>query len=271
MSVTLGLLRNLEIGVSRPYTIVTPDFQITSGGIRVMWGLYGWLLSKGQQAYINGMQGDDFIAVYPEIYHDNPANSKHVVRYVLNTPGVMATNGVPGPVTFPKEDKIYVFSELYNDDLKVDKDHIMFLPILDLHTFKITNTGKRTKKCKLIGKGSDFHLPETEGLFELTREFSNNQQALADYLNECKVMYSYDPNSAMFEVARLCGCEVVIIPSIYKLEDYEKYEPGTNGISLINDRHNGFDAGEFRTHYKSLITEFDYKLDKFIAETQAMK
>lgn len=254
----------------KPYTIISPNFQITSGGIRVMWGLYGWLLSKGQIAFMNGMMGDDFIAIYPEITQGNPANSKHVVRYILNKPGVMATNGVPGPVTFPKEDKLYVFSELYNDELKVDKDHIMFLPIIDLHTFKVTNTGKRTKKCKLIGKGVDLHLPETEGLFELTREFSNDQKALADYLNECQVMYTYDPNSAMMEIARLCGCRVVVIPSIYKLDDYEKYEPGTNGLSLINDEQNMLDVEEFRKHYQSLIAEFDYRIDKFITETQEM-
>lgn len=251
----------------RPYTIITPDFQITSGGIRVMWALYGALLAKGQVAFANGMMGDDFIAVYPEIYHGNPANSKHVVRYVLNKPGMMSTDGVPGPVTFPKEDKVWVFSEIYNDGL-VDKDHIMFLPVIDLHTFKVTNKGKRTQKCKLIGKGTDFHIPVTEGLFELTREFSNDQSKLAEYLNECEVMYSYDPNSAMFEIARLCGCRVEIIPSIYTKKEFEKYEPGMNGITFYKDETNPLDAEEFRAHYKDLITIFDFQLERFIDETQ---
>ena len=253
----------------RPYTIVSPDFQITSGGIRVMYGLYGALLAKGQIAFMNGMMGEDFIAVYPEITRGNPTNSKHIVRYILNKPGVMTTNGKPGPVVFDPTDKLWVFSEIYNEGL-VDKDHIMFLPILDLHTFKVTNKGKRSKKCKLIGKGSDFHLPETEGLYEITREFANDQSKLADLLNECEVMYTYDPNSAMMEVARLCGCRVVIIPSTYKWEDYEKYEPGLDGVSFIKNEKTDFDPYEFREHYQGLVKEFDRTLDRFIDETQSM-
>lgn len=253
----------------KPYSVWCPPFEVTSGGIRVLYGLVGWLLSKGQIVVPNAKAIDgEYITIYPEIVNGNPFGAENVVRYILATPGVMASGGVPGPTTFPKEDSIYVFSELYNNDLKVDKDHIMFLPILDLNTFKVTNTGKRNKKCKLIGKGYDLHLPETEGLFELTREFSNDQQQLADYLNECQVMYSYDPNSAMFEIARLCGCQVEIIPSRYKRDEFEKYEPGMNGITYYGEETSKLDAEEFRTHYKSLILDFDYKIDKFIESTQ---
>ena len=233
-----------------------------------MHALHGWLLAKGQISFINGMMGDDFIAVYPEITTGNPTNSKHVVRYILNKPGLMRTNGQPGPTEFDPTDKLYVFSELYNT-MGVDDHHIMFLPVLDLHTFKVTNEGKRKGKCKLIGKGKDLHLPETEGLYELTREFANDQGALADYLNECEVMYSYDNNSAMFEVARLCGCRVVVIPSIYTKEEFSKYEPGMNGISYGLGEHVKLDPYEFRQHYKLLVRRFEIILDEFIEETQS--
>jgi len=36
----------------KPYSIMTPPFEVTSGGIRVMYGLYAWLLVKGQVAQV---------------------------------------------------------------------------------------------------------------------------------------------------------------------------------------------------------------------------
>lgn len=254
------------MGRSRPYSIITPDFSITSGGIRVMYALHGWLLAKGQISFVNGMMGDDFVAVYPEIYRDNPAGAPRVVRYLLNVPGIMNN---PEPLIVEQDEKVYTFSQLYNvPSYKVDDDHIMFLPCLNLNLFKVTNTGKRTKRCKLIGKGTDLHFKETEDLTELTREFSNNQAALADYLNECEVMYSYDNNSAMFEIARLCGCRVVIIPSIYTKKEFSRYEPGLNGISYGLEEHVALDISGFRLHYQHMVKVFEERLDYFIEETQ---
>jgi len=233
-----------------------------------MYALQSWLETRGQIAFVNQYPNMDFIAVYPEITRGNPTNAKHVVRYILNKPGLMTTNGKPGPTEFDPEDKIYVFSQLYNT-LGVDMNHIMFLPVLNLHLFKVTNTGKRKEKCKLIGKGTDLRLPETEGLFTITREFANDQGALADYLNECEVMYSYDNNSAMFEIARLCGCRVVVIPSIYSKEEFSKYEPGMNGISYGLDEKEELDVKGFRDHYQWMIAAFEERIDYFIEETQS--
>lgn len=237
-----------------------------------MYGLYGWLLAKGQIAFLNDIPDTtaDFICIYPEIYTDNFAKSPNVVRYLLNVPGAMHLKGTDyKPLEIGEKDLVYTFSQLYNvDPYKVDNDHIMFLPILNLHQFKVTNTGKRTIKIKFVGKGRDLHLPQTEGLFELDRGFANNQQLLAELLNECQVMYSYDNNSAMFEIARLCGCRVVIIPSRYSKEEFSQYEPGMNGISYGVDENTPLDAIEFRNHYKEMIKTFEERLDYFIEETQ---
>ena len=254
---------------SKPYSIITPQYQITSGGIRVMYALQSWLETRGQIAFVNQFpkESTDFIAIYPEIMRGNPAEADHVVRYILNKPGLMTTNGEPGPTVFPHKDKIYVFSELYNT-LNVDKDHIMFLPVLNLHLFKVTNTNKRKVNCKLIGKGSDLHLPEANDAQVITREFANDQAALADLLNKCEVMYSYDNNSAMFEIARLCGCRVVVIPSMYTKEEFNKYEPGMNGISYGLEEDIPLDVQEFRNHYRGMVKTFEDRLDYFIEDTQ---
>jgi O-antigen biosynthesis protein len=252
---------------SKPYSVWTPNFEITSGGIRVLYGLMGWLLARGQVVVPN-MPGSGFITIYPDVINGNPFQSDDVVWYLLNAPGVMGMGGVKGQTEFPDKSKVFIFSELYNT-LGLDKEHIMFLPILDMRLFRVTNTGNRKHNCKFIGKGRDLHLPETEGLFLLDRPFAQDQVRLAEYLNECEVMYSYDNNSAMFEIARLCGCRVVIIPSIYKKEEFEKYEPGMNGISYGLNEDVELDAYEFRKHYINMRYDFEERLDYFIEETQS--
>ena len=80
-----------------------------------MWGLYCWLLAKGQIAYVNATYDNgNFVAIYPEIYHGNPTGANTVVRYILNKPGVMGTSvqsGVftPGPTSFPPKTRFLSF------------------------------------------------------------------------------------------------------------------------------------------------------------------
>ena len=248
----------------KPYSIISPDFEPTSGGIRVMYGLYGWLLAKGQIAFLNAkFENTDFVAIYPEISHGNPAGANTVVRYILAPPGEMASNGVAGPTKFDDTDLIYSFSKLvYN----TDPEHIMFLPILNMHLFK-DQKKKRTKSCVFFGKKPDLLL-HPKDCIKIDRKFAQDQQALADMLNECKVMYCYDHRTAMTEVARLCGCRIVIFPSDYTKKKFEDYEPGMNGISWGLEENVTLDTVKFREHYQTLRTLFSFRLDQFIEATQ---
>jgi len=260
------------MGRYKPYSVRTPAFDPLSGGIRVMYGLYGWLLAKGQIVFMNGKYDNpDFVAIYPEIFHGNDTGANTVVRYILNKPGVMSSYGQPGPTSFPPEDKIYVFSKIY-DTFGVDNDHIMFLPILNLNLFK-AKKGKRKNRCVFVGKGMDFPLKETKGLIRITRDMALEQASLAGYLNTCEIMYSFENPTAMNEIARLCGCRVVFIPKgamtdYTKKELEEKYEPGMNGISWGLEDEQKLDVKAFREHYIGLKEIFSKKLDRFIDETQ---
>lgn len=252
----------------KPYVLMSPDFNPTSGGIRVMWGLFGWLLAKGQIAYMNRRPEGEIIGIYPEIMHGNPAQADTVVRYILNEPGVMGSsvNGVftPGPITFDPSDKLYVFSRIFNT-LGVDKNHLLFLPIINLHIFK-DQKKLRNKTCYIVGKGinKQVHPP---GSIELTRELASDQKRLADLLNECHTLYGYDKLSAMYEVARLCGCGVQYYGD-YSDKEMETYEPGINGLE-VGKKEVRLDVDAFRDHYISLIKTFEEKLDFFIEETQS--
>lgn len=253
----------------KPYLIRTPSFEATSGGIRVMYGLYGWLLAKGEIVYLNAqIPNTETVGIYPEIYHGNDMQASTVVRYILQTPGVMGTGTQSGefklgPKEFDKNDKIYVFSKIY-DTFGVDSEHLLFLPIINTKIFK-DKKKKRTKTCYLVGKGSNLNKHPSNSI-EITRDFANDQEALAELLNECHTIYVYDRLSAMMEVARLCGVKV----RYYGELDWnllKEYEPGMNGIGY-HDNEAELDVEAFRNNYEGMVSIFSLKLDKFIEETQ---
>jgi hypothetical protein len=256
----------------KPYVLTSPPWETTSGGVRVMYGLYGWLLAKGQVAFLNEKPiSGGSIAIYPEIQQGNPAESRTIVRYILNKPGVvpaLLSDGSlkHGPTEFDPDDILIYFSKLYAPS---DDSPVMFLPICNLHLFK-DQKKQRTKQAVLIGKGMNYplnyiHRPDA---FVIDRQFAQDQVALADLLNECEALYCYDPNSAMTEIARLCGTRVVMINSLYSKEEFSKYEPGMNGISWGTDEGIKLDTQAFRDHYHFMVSEFEQKLDEFIDQTQ---
>ena len=257
------------MGKYKPYIVIAPAYDTTSGGIRVIHALRSWLEIKGQVVFMNAkIEDHNSIAIYPEIYHGNPAEANRVVRYILNTPGRMANFGQPGPTVFDKNDLLFYFSRIYAPKT-VKSEQIMFLPILNLHIFKNYGRKKRKERCVYVGWGDETK-EFTKSLFHITREFALDQQRLADYLNTCEVMYSYDQVSAMFEIARLCGCRVEIISDgRFKKQDIAMYEPGLNGITFgLNNKTEQLDSKAFRDHYMSLIKLFDRKIDNFISLTQ---
>lgn len=253
--------------MKKPYSVYCPQFNTTSGGIRVMWGLYGWLLAKGQIVYANAMfDNKDFVAIYPEIVNGNPMEARHIVRYLLNEPGVMSNGLEPSPTSFDPQDKLYVFSELFNT-VGADEDHHLFLPILDINLFKDEKRRVRPHKCVFVGKGDDLSFHPKDSI-PIDRNLAQDQAHLADFLNSCEVMYAYDPVSAMYEIARLCGCRIVLFNPKYSKEEFEKYEPGMNGISWNKDEEVKVDSDLFRQRYLDLREEFSQKLDLFIDATQ---
>lgn len=254
----------------KPYSIWTPEFNPISGGIRVMWGLFGHLLAQGQLAVTNASWHTKFTAIYPEIAHGNPLNAPRVVRYILNKPGVMASYGVPGPTNFDPEDEIYVFSRIY-DTFGVDDDHILFLPILNLHIFQ-DQKRNRTKTCYFKGKGTNLRL-HPEDAIEIDARIAIDQQLLADTLNTCSVFYTYENPTAMVEIARLCGCRVVYFPqgastNYTQKQLTELYEPGMDGVSFEKDEEIQLDTKLFREKYVSLMSVFQKRLTRFIDHTQ---
>lgn len=256
----------------KPYVIASPPWETTSGGVRVLYGLYGWLLAKGQVVFLNQKPSrGEFVAIYPEIQKGNPAEASTVVRYIMNKPGLipalMSDGSLQyGDTEFDKNERVYYFSRLFGGD---EKSNYLFLPILDLHVFR-NQYKKRTKTAYFVGKGINYDIKpiHPEGSILIDRVLAQDQQALADLLNECSVLYCYDPVSAMLEIARLCGTRIVMVNPVYTKKEFKKYEPGMNGISWGEDKGIKLDIEEFRQRYEDMIKIFEAKLDRFIDDTQ---
>lgn len=227
-----------------------------------MYALQSWLEVKGQVALMNVTYDVPFVGIYPEVYRGNDLKATTVVRYILQTPGMMALYGVPAPTTFDETDLIYVFSKLYNT-FDVDNDHLLFLPVINLHIFKDLKR-KRTKTCYIVGKGENKHKHPPDSI-ELTRQFANDQGKLADLLNDCQYMYCYDPLTAMMDIARLCGCKVKYYGG-KSIKELRMYEPGVEGIDI--GKGTTLNSDSFRDNYLKIRDTFSTKLDLFIEETQ---
>jgi hypothetical protein len=241
-----------------------------------MYALRSWLEIKGQVAFMNAKIDTEFIGIYPEIYEGNWAGADYIVRFLLNKPGIMGSTDekgrfTPGPLHFFETDTIIEFTKLY-DTFNTPENHMLFLPILNLHLFK-DQKKNRTKIAYYVGKGEnlELHPKEAIGIFN---QFAIDQGALADLLNECHTMYTYENPTAMNEIARLCGCQVVFIPNkktpYYTKEQLETlYEPGMEGLSWFGEEKMG-DLSAFRSHYVDLGRLFSDKLDRFIDESQSL-
>ena len=116
---------NLKKQNLQKYLIYTPSYNPQSGGIIVLHKLCHMLNNLGAHAflfhdkidnvnYFNtnpeyltpiadlSILNQDPIVIYPEIVIGNPLNAKHVVRWLLNRPGVI------GEMVFLKQVILYI-------------------------------------------------------------------------------------------------------------------------------------------------------------------
>lgn len=262
-----------------PYVVWCPQqgFANESGGIKVLHRFCHELNCIGQRAYITSgnpnpnwntprWQGnEDFIAIYPEIVLDNPLNSNHVVRYIL----YKQSRPIP-------EGEIFIsFMSMFNS-WNLPEDHILYLPVIETDIF-VDLHQSRADTCVYYGKGADnTRIAETSNSYEITKAFTLNLYNLRNILNQTEILYTYDNMTAMNEIARLCGCPVVIVPDgSFTKEEYKKHELGLEGlgfgISETNWASETVNSDRFHEKYQDLINNFHSKLPIFVDYTQNMQ
>lgn len=230
----------------RPYLVWTTDYRHHAGGEKVLHRLCHELNLVGQEAYVSAavtnpewqtphadppLDGDDWIAVYPEVVSSNPFGAPHVARWVLNVPGKLG-----GDTAYDPAEVVFSWSRAFLDA------PILHLPAIETDIYVDRHLPRRGR-LYYVGKGARRKMRTAT---EITKAMRADRAKLADALNRAAVLYCFDEQTAMTQIARLCGCPVVIVPT------RERLEP------------DGFAA-----EYQALVEAFPAQLAAFIRMTQA--
>lgn len=198
------------------FLIYAPSTEDPSGGQIVLYALNDYLNSIGHNSklVIFGTRikynTHNTVVIYPEIIPGNPLNSKHTVRWLLNTPGVIT--GKSQESTWHSKDLVYRFSKSFNCKRKIDG----ILRIVDYKLDFFTNDKKeRNLECVyLVYKGNRFFKEFNQHPRNAPKidDHRKNLALMKEIFNKTNFLISYD-NASYFNIAAaLCGCNVIVIP-----------------------------------------------------------
>jgi glycosyltransferase involved in cell wall biosynthesis len=210
------------------------------------------------------------IALYPEVVVGNPLNAGTVIRYILNLPGVIG-----GSLFYPDSDQMFIYSKFFNQKMNYPQDRILTTPYLDYETFEDRHE-KRSGKLFYKGKGTISTKLNAEDIGSAkSYDGVEGQKTLTNKLNKAEVLYSFDSITAMSDIARLCGCPVVIVPNNqYSKEDCQAIDTwDLDGIcyGIENERiaKESISSDKIKGWFVQEEENFSTQLDNFIKITQS--
>lgn len=231
------------------FLTIAPNFSNKHGGIIVLHKLADLLAKFGELSYINSntfknssathltedqIKNLDFnhtIFIYPEIIVGNPYNAKHIVRWILNTPGIMGGDG-----KYQNTDMVYKYWNYF----KIENNVLGELRCMDLKLDIFYNKNiKRSGECFMIRKGIFLNKElDKHSSDSLNLDYCEDDQHLSNIFNERKIFISYDTMTYCSIQAALCGCISIVIPDIEisKEEWIQKCPMAKYGIAYgLND------------------------------------
>lgn len=183
------------------------------GGVMALYLLAERLRALGHSAgiYCGGGVPADAVVIYPEVALGNPLNAKHVVRWLLNTPGVCGGDGRYGP-----DDLIFQWSAEYA--VPAGRVSAGLLYAYDFHLEYFRDLGlPREGDCYAVRKGRhrrlDGHPPEALCIDDY---FSRGGNAyLRGVFNSRRTFWCYDLHTQLSTIAAQCGCQSILVPDPY--------------------------------------------------------
>ena len=187
----------------------------------------------------------DKIVIYPEVLYGNPYKSDKVVRWLLNTRGVIpfkVGDGEDG-----ENDLVYKWSSAYKAD---DESKVVgYLTAIDNHLDIFYNQHKERKgDCYIVRKGKNTHVHSGDAIN--IEDYQNNKY-LSDVFNRCERFICYDNACYLVVLAALCGCLPIVIPNgkFTKQEWYNSLPSYKYGIAY------GFDEIQHAIDTKYMVRE----------------
>lgn len=207
------------------------------------------------------------VVIYPEIVKGNPLKGTHIVRWILNTPGVCGGDGV-----FRENDHIF----LYHPWFKVNAEYKIrgLLTAIDLdyqlRTYRNYGLANRKGGAYLIRKGRSkkHNLHPSDFIHADPVIAKMSDEEVAQFFNAIQTFISYDEMTWVSVQAALCGCTSIIIPG-----EGDRSEENLKQVNRINGVAYGFNDQDWvdktihqlRPHFESLNNEYRTTIRDFYA------
>jgi len=184
-----------------------------------------------------------------------PFEAKHVVRWIMNTPGVCGGDGL-----YSETDHIFQYHPWYpvNERYKVQG----LLTVIDLEyqlkTYQNKNLPTRKGGAYLIRKGHskkhDQHPKDFVYADPLLQKMTDEEAA--DFFNSIETFISYDDMTWISVQAALCGCKSIIIPG-----EGDRSEENLKKVNRIMGVAYGFDDEEWVQSTTHLLRSYFVSLN----------
>lgn len=211
------------------YTIFvsSPPFDPLSGGVRALFLLGHHLRARGFNAYMSAKRtgteppydtpiapperlnvshpGD--VAVYPEAFDGNHRRATHVIRFLLNRPGVV-TNGAVS--TYGPEDFFLHFDRSHVPAGRQSQD--LYTPLVDRRFYHRRGEAEKREGYVVCSKREPLENvvipPWAKPLHMAIPGQLRTHAELGDLYRKAKALIAFERSTAIYE-ALCCGCPVM--------------------------------------------------------------
>lgn len=269
------------------WIVYSPEYSNVSNGVFVLYKLCHDLNALGFKSYVtNSTTKPDSLltpiisfeeaaqklkdprvsVIYPETISGNPLRAKSVVRWVLNSPGLLG-----GDTTYKENESVFLYSEVYRDYVKNKIDGTLYVPAIDESIFyPPPEATARTLTCYYVGKSKYVtgHVDTNES-FEITRKTPAKKE-LGKIFRVASMLYCFDNSTLLIFEALSCGCPVTIIPDgTHSKKDYLNLELGTDGIIWGQEGYltGPLDVQKLISQYSAVKQNYQTNLIEFIKIT----
>jgi hypothetical protein len=203
------------------------------------------------------------IAIYPEIVPGNPWGAAHVIRFLLNKPGI-ASRDQSG--TYGDADFFIAFDRSHAPAGRSSFD--LFVPLVDRRFYHTAAQQRRRTGFVLCARRpppAEFRLPPwVSPVTMVTPQQPKTHAELGSIYRRSRALIAYERTSAIYE-ALACGCPVLCISSnVFKQETFQLRFGGA-GLCWVLDSAALTSATasvpEFAAAYTAIETDFPRRVE----------
>lgn len=151
------------------------------------------------------------IVVYPEVVSGNPLQADKVVRWVLNSPGLIG-----GDPVYPEPELVFVYDLQRLPEVNravtepIGPERRLWTGLVDPSVIHPDASVPRDIDCSFTYKGAELaqHIPLPHGEIHPLESLTHDLASLGHTLRRTRTLYSYDHYSNVLREAVVSGCDV---------------------------------------------------------------